>query len=60
MLKKEGKNVIAVTSKGRVTLAIYKGALLLWEAVRSCFGGGFWQRAKPWLGKESWRGTKRF
>lgn len=60
MLRKDGKNVIAVTVKGRITLAIYKGTLLLWEAVRSCFGGGFWQRAKPWLRKESWRSTKRF
>ena len=39
--------------------AIYKGANLVWltiyNAVRSCFGGGTWLGDKPWLGTDSWK-----
>lgn len=38
--------------------AIYKGASLVWRtvynAVRSCFGGGTWRSDKPWLNNDTW------
>ena len=49
----EGKNVI------QIVLAVYKGALKVWESVRSCFGSGMWILDKPWLYSEGWRETKR-
>lgn len=54
------KEIVYINAKGKVIAAIYQGAQLLWEAIRSCFGSGMWTGAKPWLGKEGWRGTKRF
>lgn len=35
--------------------AIYKGARLVWMAIRSCFGAGFWINEKPWLNSEAWK-----
>ena len=54
------KNVVQVLAKQRVISAIYQGGVLLWQAVRSCFGAGFWTKKKPWLRKEAWRENKRF
>ncbi len=34
---------------------IYKGAQLVWTAIRSCFGAGFWVNEKPWLNSEAWK-----
>lgn len=35
--------------------AIYRGVRLLWEAIRSCFGAGFWENGKPWVDTEGWK-----
>lgn len=34
--------------------AMYYGATLIWIAVRSCFGSGYWINNKPWLNNEGW------
>lgn len=47
---------ISAIRYGEIALsAVYKGATLVWQAVRSCFGSGKWIANKPWLGKEGWR-----
>ncbi len=35
--------------------AVYRGAKLLWEAVNSCFGSGYWIREKPWSRADAWK-----
>ena len=35
--------------------ALYVGAKLVWEAVSSCFGSGFWREKLPWKGKDAWK-----
>lgn len=35
--------------------AIYLGAELVWQAVASCFGSGYWIRSKGWSNKDGWR-----
>ncbi|MDD7644017.1 MAG: MFS transporter [Prevotella sp.] len=48
--------LISAIRYGEIALsAVYKGATLVWQAVRSCFGSGKWIANKPWLGKEGWR-----
>lgn len=37
------------------TTAIYKGTVIVWQAIRSCFGAGFWAPEKSWLGEETWK-----
>lgn len=34
---------------------IYKGGVILWQAVRSCFGSGVWVNDKPWINDEAWK-----
>ena len=58
MIYKEGKEITAVYLGSRAISAIYKGAVLVWQAVRSCFGSGRWRGRKPWVGKEKWKTTK--
>lgn len=35
--------------------AVYKGAKLIWEAIRSCFGKGCWIEGKPWVDSDPWK-----
>jgi hypothetical protein len=52
----KGKNEIVSIKKGKkVIQIIYKGALVIWQAIRSCFGSGFWVNEKPWYNDESWK-----
>lgn len=49
------KNIVQVFAENKAIAAIYAGAILVWQAVRSCFGAGFWVGKKPWLYKEGWK-----
>lgn len=51
----QNKDVASVTAYGKVVSAIYTGGKLVWQAVRSCFGAGFWSNNKPWVNKEGWK-----
>lgn len=33
---------------------IYYGADLMWQAILSCFGLGYWRNDKAWLNNETW------
>lgn len=35
--------------------AVYYGANVVWQAVRSCFGKGYWIKEKPWKKDDSWK-----
>ena len=39
----------------QIVQEIYNGARLVWTAVRSCFGAGYWINEKPWLNDEAWK-----
>lgn len=55
MIFKEGKEIITVFRGERAIKAIYRGCQLVWQAVRSCFGVGFWVNEKPWINDECWK-----
>lgn len=55
MIFKNGKEVSAVYIGQRAIQAVYHGAVLVWQAVRSCFGSGVWMEDKPWLDDEAWK-----
>lgn len=33
----------------------YKGLQLIWQIVKSCFGGGFWNNKSPWNNGDGWK-----
>lgn len=49
------KEIISVFTKNKTIVSIYKGTKLLWEAINSCFGKGFWINIKPWNNKDGWK-----
>lgn len=52
----KGKNAIGAIYYGRkIISAVYKGALLVWQSIRSCFGSGSWLNDKPFINEESWK-----
>lgn len=55
MIYKNGKEVQQIFHNYKRISAIYKGARLLWQAIRSCFGSGSWRNDKPWINNEGWR-----
>ena len=71
MIFKEGKLILQVqkqvteviegveTSVTKNIGAIYQGVNLVWRtiynAIRSCFGGGTWLEDKPWIDSDNWK-----
>ena len=49
------KDIVSIIAFGRPVTAIYAGAKLVWQAVRSCFGAGWWNNEKPWDNTEGWK-----
>jgi hypothetical protein len=49
------REVTAVRYGSRVIAAVYRGGRLLWQAVSSCFGAGWWVNSRPWSDKEGWK-----
>lgn len=39
----------------KAIVAIYKGARLVWEAIRSCFGKGYWIDTHSWDNGDAWK-----
>ena len=33
----------------------YLGLQLIWQAIRSCFGSGWWKNKKPWINNNKWK-----
>lgn len=52
---KNNKEVANIAYGSRIISAVYKGAKLIWEAINSCFGKGFWINEKPWNNKDGWK-----
>lgn len=58
-----GELFIAIEKAGQITyqaietlyIGTKNGAVLIWEAVSSCFGSGFWREELPWKDDDAWR-----
>lgn len=55
MIHLDKNSISGIYISGKSIKAIYRGSLLLWEAVRSCFGKGFWVSEKPWANDDAWK-----
>ena len=49
------KEMVLIAALGHAVTSVYAGAHLVWQAVRSCFGAGWWNNAKPWDNTEGWK-----
>ena len=56
---RKGREVTGIHRYGKETSEVWKyinGAWrIVWQAVRSCFGRGFWYNDKPWSNKDFWK-----
>ena len=55
MIYHDEKEIIAIHGNGKVISAVYRGVRLVWQAIRSCFGAGYWVNEKPWRNDEGWK-----
>lgn len=49
------KEITSVNYGTRPIAIIYRGARMVWQAIRSCFGKGFWINSYPWDNKDAWK-----
>ena len=47
-----GKEITAAYVGKRALSAVYAGARLVWSAISSCFGLGYWKGDEPWNGSD--------
>lgn len=52
---KKDKEITAIYFGKKAISAVYRGAKLIWQAIRSCFGAGYWVDDKPWIDDEGWK-----
>jgi hypothetical protein len=50
-----GGTISMVYYKDLALTAIYRGSVVIWEGIRSCFGGGAWLNAKAWINSDCWK-----
>lgn len=55
MIRYNGREIAAIHIGRKTITALYNGAVLIWQSVRSCFGSGWWIDDKPWLDDEGWK-----
>lgn len=55
MIFKDGKEIVGIYLNGKQIIEIYNNKRLVYQAVRSCFGNGYWINAKPWFNDDAWR-----
>lgn len=58
MIKFNFKNIETLYYGKLVIQDIKKGAQTIWEAIKGCFGSGFWKNEKGWINNEGWRNIK--
>ena len=55
MIFKNNKEVSGIYKDNKVITAVYKGSTLVWQAISSCFGAGYWVDKFPWKNTDAWR-----
>lgn len=55
MIRFNDKEISAIAWGTKVIGAVYHGARLVWQNVRSCFGKGYWIGSKPWISNDNWK-----
>lgn len=54
-MSKTGEKIkLAVLNNKTVSYMYFQGKLI-WSAIRSCFGKGYWVDNKPWNNNDGWK-----
>lgn len=54
MIYKDGKKLYARYYGRKAILFVYRGAKLIWQSIRSCFGSGGWDNNQGWNNNDGW------
>lgn len=54
MISKNNNEQILLYYGSKVITTVYKGLVLIWQAIKSCFGNGYWDNTKPWDNEDGW------
>lgn len=55
MIIKNGKEVEEIYRGSKAIQTVYRAGYIVWEAVKSCFGKGWWINDKPWINNDVWK-----
>ena len=63
MLRVKQKEITAIYGPKRVEggfigvpiTVVYRYGKIIWQAITSCFGRGFWINDKPWVNSDGWK-----
>ena len=58
IIRKNDKEVVAVSKGRRIISYIYRGIMLIWSAIRSCFGNGYWVNTMSWSNEDAWKNNR--
>ena len=49
------KEINQIFCNNKAIMVLYRGTVVVWEAINSCFGRGYWINTKGWVNKDGWR-----
>jgi hypothetical protein len=55
MIKFGDNDITGVFINNLTVVSVYKGAVLVWEAINSAFGAGYWANDRPWKNDDGWK-----
>ncbi len=55
MIHRNLKDLFARYIGQKKILEIRKGNRIIWQAITSCFGAGFWRNDYPWKNEDCWK-----
>ena len=55
MITFNSKEISTIYINNKSIVEIRKNLIIVWQAIKSCFGKGFWINNKPWSNKDGWK-----
>jgi hypothetical protein len=52
---KDSNDITSIHKGSNAIAFVYKGAMLVWSLIRSCFGKGLWINIYPWDNNDGWK-----